>query len=89
MKNYNLLLALLLFALGIDNARAQMSYAERPYLVSASIYMSVDTQADIWLNGIHIAHCPHTTMALGPKTVLARPDSLCYFKKDNVLSVKL
>jgi hypothetical protein len=89
LRTYSLLLTLLLFVLGMDNTQAQMAYAEKPYLVSASIYMSVNTQADVWLNGIHIAHCPHTTMALGPKTVLARPDSLCYFKKDNVLSIKL
>ncbi len=89
MKKNNVLLFLLLFVLRIDNVQAQAAYAERPYLVSASIYMAADTQADVWLNGIHVTHCPHTTMALGPKTILARPDSLCLFNKDNVLSIKL
>jgi hypothetical protein len=61
----------------------------KPYLVSASIYMVADAQAEVWLNGVHIAYCPHTTMAAGYKTFEAKPDSLCYFKNSNVLAIKL
>jgi hypothetical protein len=67
---------------------AQYGYP-KPYLISASIYMSADAQADVWLNGTHIAHCPHTTMTTGYKTIEAKPDSLCYFKNSNVLAIKL
>jgi len=81
-----------LLALGLMGATssllAQNGYL-KPYLVSASIYMAADAQAEVWLNGIHIAYCPHTTMAASYKTFEAKPDSLCYFKNSNVLAIKL
>jgi len=87
-KNYIPFLAFLFVFVSVT-VEAQNSYTPKPYLVAASIYMAVDAQADVWLNGIHIVHCAHTTMADGYKTSEAKPDSLCYFKNSNVLAIKL
>jgi hypothetical protein len=85
LKKYKILLGLaLLLSAGV----CQAQYA-RPYLVAAAMDVAVDAQADIWLNGIHIAHCSHTPMGTGYKRIAARPDSLCYFKKNNLIAIRL
>jgi hypothetical protein len=88
LKKIHVYLLAVLFFLGTSPILAQNVYS-KPYLVSASIYMAADAQADVWLNGIHVAHCPHTTMAASYKTFEAKPRSLCYFKNTNVLAIKL
>jgi hypothetical protein len=88
LKKYKTILGLLgcLWAAG---AAAQTEPVSKPYLVAASIEIAADTQADLWLNGIYIGHCPHTTMSTGFKTIEARLDSLCYFKSTNVLAIRV
>lgn len=61
-----------------------------PYLVSAKIQLSVESWADIWLNGIRIVnHLPYTDASKGCKTVEALPHSLCYFRRENVLALQV
>lgn len=75
---------------GFGSPLRALSYpASKPYLVSATINISVNDQADIWLNGVHIAHYPHTTAARVYRILEAKPDSLCLFKDDNVLAIRL
>ncbi len=61
-----------------------------PYLVSATIYLSVDNWADVWLNGVHIVdQQPHTPPEKGFKTIKAKPSSLCYFTRENILALEV
>ncbi len=86
MKKYKILLCGLTLLLSAGVCQAQYG---RPYLVGAALDVAVDAEADIWLNGIHIAHCAHTPMGSGYKRIAARPDSLCYFKKDNLIAIQV
>jgi hypothetical protein len=79
----------LLGCLWAAGAAAQTEPVSKPYLVAASIEIAADTQADLWLNGIYIGHCPHTNMSTGFKTIEARLDSLCYFKPANLLAIRV
>ncbi|HVZ81098.1 MAG TPA: hypothetical protein VHE12_09955 [bacterium] len=80
---------ILLLALGFLGAmgpgRAQ---TPRPYLTGATLYISVDDWADIWLNGIPIVDSQRRTPASkGFQTIQCLPDHLCYFHRDNVLAI--
>ena len=70
-------------------ALAQYNSVSRPYLVAAGVEVAADAEADIWLNDIYVGHCPHTTTATGCKPFSAKGDSLCYFKKNNLLAILL
>jgi len=85
LKKYKILLGL---AFLLSGGVCQAQYA-RPYLVAAAMDVAVDAQADVWLNGIHIAHCAHTLMGTGYQRIAAKPDSLCYFKKNNFIAIRL
>ncbi len=79
--------ALCFLSSGISPAYPQTS---DPFLVSATLYLSVDNWADVWLNGVHIVdQQPHTPPEKGFKTIKAKPTSLCYFKRDNLLALEV
>ena len=69
-----------------------------PYLKSATIYISVNDWADIWLNGIPIVenqrYTPETVLINGKEEtgvyqiIKCRPQHLCYFKKENLLAIE-
>lgn len=75
---------LLGLVLGAAPARSQDL---RPYLTGATLYLSVDDWADIWLNGIPIVDSQKRTgEAAGFQTIRCVPEHLCYFQRDNVLA---
>jgi len=88
LKKHKTIIGLLACLWAAGTAAAQTEPV-KPYLVAASIEIAADTQADLWLNGIYIGHCPHTTMSTGFKTIEARLDSLCYFKSTNLLAIRV
>lgn len=89
MKKYKTLLRSFVLFLSTGAALAQYNSISRPYLVAAGIEVAADAEADIWLNDIYVGHCPHTTTATGCKPFSAKGDSLCYFKKNNLLAILL
>jgi hypothetical protein len=60
-----------------------------PYLTGATIYISVDDWADIWLNDIQIVDSqPITPAAKGFQTIQCIPQHLCYFQRENILAIE-
>ncbi len=59
-----------------------------PYLISASIHLAVDDSADIWINGVYVERCPYTPLDID-KVIEFNSSSLCYFKRENILAVKV
>ena len=52
--------------------------------------MSVDDWADLWLNGIPIVDSqPHTPLNADTKIIRAKPNSLCYFSRENLLAIEI
>jgi hypothetical protein len=78
------------FCLAIGLAYPALSQTQDPYLVSATFYVSVDDWADLWLNGIPIVDSqPHTPMDADTKIIRAKPNSLCYFTRENLLAIEI
>jgi|GEM_PF-1541588 len=66
------------------------SQTQDPYLVSATFYLSVDDWADLWLNGVPIVDSqPHTPANADTKIITAKPNSLCYFSRENILAIEI
>ena len=60
-----------------------------PYLTSATLYISVDDWADIWLNDIQIVDSlPRTPESKGFQTIQCVPQHLCYFQRENLLAIE-
>ena len=75
----------LAFLLSGSTALAQ----NRPYLKSATLYISVKDWADIWLNGIPIVDSqPFTSESRGFQTIACIPRHLCYFQAENILAIE-
>lgn len=70
---------------GTPFSRAQ---APAPYLVAATFYISVDDWADMWLNGIPVIDSvPYTSVQKGIYINHCEPQHLCYFQRENILSI--
>jgi hypothetical protein len=90
LKKYKTLLCGFALFLFLSTGAAFAQYgAVKPYLVAAGIEVAADAEADIWLNDIYVGHCPYTTMETGCQSISAKGDSLCYFKKNNLLAILL
>jgi hypothetical protein len=64
------------------------SQETRPYLTGATIYISVDDWADIWLNGIPIVDSQRRTPEeKGFQKIQCVPEHICYFRQENVLAI--
>jgi hypothetical protein len=60
-----------------------------PYLTSATLYISVDDWADIWLNDIQIVDSqPRTPDSKGFQVIQCVPQHLCYFQRENLLAIE-
>jgi hypothetical protein len=60
-----------------------------PYLTSATLYISVDDWADIWLNDIQIVDSqPRTPDSKGFQVIQCIPRHLCYFQRENLLAIE-
>lgn len=81
--------AIVIWFAGIFSALRAYPQDSSPYLTGATIYISVDDWADIWLNDIEIVDSqPITPAALGFQTIQCIPQHLCYFQRENILAIE-
>jgi hypothetical protein len=65
-----------------------LAEGSKPYLTGATLYISVDDWADIWLNGIPIVDGQRRTGDdKSFQTIHCLPEHLCYFHRDNLLAI--
>ena len=89
MKKLRIYGAFTLGLSGIFLALPAFSQNQRPYLTGATIYISVDDWADIWLNDIQIVESqPITPDSKGFQTIQCIPQHLCYFQNENILAIE-
>lgn len=83
-------LPILALSFFIGLAAPAFSQTQDPYLVSATFYISVDDWADLWLNDVPIVDSqPRTPANADTKIITAKPNSLCYFSRENILAIEI